>query len=766
MKKHSSSNLLFISSIVLIIILSSILLRAPKPLPISTNENEFSAERAFEHVKNIAQKPHMIGTEEHESVKNYIIHELQNIGLQTEVQTTTAINEFRGVARAGYVQNIIGTIKGKGKNKSVLIVGHYDSQPSAKGAADDGSAVAAMLEAASTLKQNEQLQNDIIFLFTDAEEVGLLGAKAFIDEHHLKYQIGIVLNLEARGTKGPSITFEVSPENGWIMREYIKAVPYPIAQSIAYEVYKILPNDTDFTLFKNEGLSGFNTAFTDGYVNYHSMTDSPENLSLASLQHQGSYIMGVAKHFGNIDLNQTKSKDAVFFNIVGFKMILYPASLNIVLIVLISLLFVFYIFLGLQKRRISILKTVLSIFIFVFAFALTLAGLWLLQKAIINSYPHYTLFHYWNFYNIKHYFVAFTALAIAIFSFVYVLLSNKIGIENLFAGIVIVVFGAMFPLQIYFPTGSYILIIPLLFILLANVICYLFNLTLKHTGKPYLIFYFILLIPIIFLYVPLIKLFYVIFGLKLIFAGIALLVILLSFLLVFINVLAEIKRWFLPVIAFLLFIVFILAGHFSSNYSKKQPLQSNVMYCLNADENQAFWVSENLQTDEWNNQFFTHSDTGLLTEIFPLSVKPKRINQAPVLEFTIPTFQVLHDTIEAENRIVELQIESTRNADYFEIYIHKNAQLSEIKINGKSIKNNDFYILEKKNYYCIYYFGLYNNGVKLWLNSKNKEPFELVVVEKKMGLPIPENYSPMPDFIIPYKDYNSNLSIVKCSCEI
>ena len=83
-----------------------------------------------------------------------------------------------------------------------------------------------------------------------------------------------------------------------------------------------MPNDTDFTVFKNNGFSGFNTALTDGYANYHSPNDKPENLSLASLQHHGSYIMGIASHFGNIDLSQTKSKDVVFYNMFGFRMIL------------------------------------------------------------------------------------------------------------------------------------------------------------------------------------------------------------------------------------------------------------------------------------------------------------------------------------------------------------------------------------------------------------------------------------------------------------
>ncbi|HAN17451.1 MAG: hypothetical protein A2X13_09210 [Bacteroidetes bacterium GWC2_33_15] len=766
MKNQSSPNLLFIAGITLIVVLSLFLQRAPKPLSLETGQTEFSAERAFEHTRQIAQKPHMIGTEEHSRVKQYIVNELQKLGLETEIQQTTAIHEFRGVVRAGFVQNIIGTIKGDESNKSVLIVGHYDSQPNAPGAADDGSAVAAMLEAARALKQHAKLKNDILFLFSDAEEVGLLGAKAFVDEHRLTGKIGIVFNIEARGTKGPSITFEVSPENGWIMREFIKAVPYPIAHSIAYEVYKILPNDTDFTIFKKIGISGFNAALTDGYVNYHSPTDKPENLSLSSLQHQGSYIMGIAKHFGNTDLTQTKSEDVVYFNLLGYLMILYPVSLNMVLIIIVSLLFAFYIFIGIRKKRITPLKLIIGMVVFIITLAIIIGFAWLMQKGIIKKYPHYTLHYYWNFYNIRHYFVAFTALSAAIFSFIYTLLNKKPGIENLFAGSLFVSFIAMFALQKYFPTGSYLFIIPLLFILIATIICYLFNFDAKHSKKMFFGIYFILLIPVIFLFTPLIKLFYIVFGLKLIFAGVVLTVFLSAYLLMVLKAFIDYKKWLFTAGAFLTGMVFLITGHLNSNYSKEQPLQSNVMYCLNTDTNKAFWVSENLRTDEWNQQFFTNADTAALTEIYPFSNQIRLINTAPILDFPKPDLKIISDSIISNSRIVEIEIKSNRNAGYSEIYIHKDANLANLKINGHAITNTGFYEPVGTGYYTIYYFGLYENGCRIKLECNTSKHIEIFIAEKKMGLPLPGNYKQMPDYIIPGKDYNSNLSLVKCSWEI
>jgi len=763
MKRHYSFNLLFIIGIALIIVLSIVLLNAPKPLPSSADSKEFSAERAFEHTKKIAQRPHMIGTEEHSKVREYICGELQKLGVETQIQQTTAIYEFRGVVRAGFVQNIIATVKGKENDKAVLICGHYDSQPNAPGAADDGSAVAAMIESIRALKQNAVPKNDIIFLFTDAEEVGLLGAKAFVDEHQLVDKIGIILNVEARGNKGPSITFEVSPENGWIMREFVKAVSYPVAHSIAYEVYKILPNDTDFTIFKKDGISGFNAALIDGYATYHSPTDNPENLSLASLQHQGIYIMDIAKHFGNIDLSQTKSKDVVFYNIFGYMMILYPVSMNIFLIIFVSLLFIMYLFVAIKKRRITVLKLLAGIVVFIITLALIIGFAWILQKGLIKMYPHYTLHYYWNFYNIKHYIAAFTAFSVAIFAFVNTLLNKKPGLDSLFAGFLFVSFMVIFTLQKFFPTGSYLFIVPMIFILISTIICYLFNFDIQKSKGVFYTIHFILLIPVISLVVPLIKLFFIVFGLKLIFAGVALTVILSGFLLVVFKAFIEYKKWLLTSVSLVAGIIFLISGHFTSKYTEKQPLLSNVMYCLNSNTNKAYWVSENLRTDEWNEQFFTQADTAALKEIYPFSEKLRLIGSAPILDLPKPELFIESDSVKEKGREIEICLKSNRNADYFEIFIHKNAGLSELKINNHPVKLPEFYDVSKSDYYSIYYFGIYENGCRLSLNCKSTEKFEFFVVEKKMGLPLPEGYNPMPEYIIPDKDYYSNLSLVKCS---
>ncbi len=767
MSQKKLSSYIFTIFIIMTIVLSLLLFRAPRPQSKDLSLTEFSAEKAFVHTNAIFSKPHMTGSVEHERVKDYIIKELENLGLETSVQKTTAITSRKGRSTSAYIQNVIGVLKGTDKTgKSILIIGHYDTQPNTPGAADDGSAVAAMLESARALKEYRKLKNDIIFVFTDAEEIGLLGAKAFVEDHELTGNAGLVLNIEARGNAGPSIIFELSAENGWIVKELKKAMPHTIAHSLAYEVYKVLPNATDFTEFKKASLSGLNAAIVDGFVNYHSMTDSPENLSMRSLQHHGEYALNIAKHFGNLDLTQTKADDVVFFNIVGYVMIIYPMGLNIILIIAITILFILYWIIGIRKNQINILKTIVSVVVFIVAISLSFGIVWLLRKAVLNIYPHYSIYYYSNFYNIKYYFIAFAAIALAVFSFIYTLVDKKLGFENLNAGILCVLTGMMFPLYIYFPSAAYIIIVPLLLILMTKVIGLFLNYSLENSHIKYLSLNLLLLIPVITLYIPLIKIFFITFGLELIFVGVILTLLLAGMALIQMKILHKMKRGLLPGITLSIGVIYLIIGHYTSDYSKYQPLQSNVRYCLNTDTNKAYWVSDFIQTDEWNVQFFDNPDTGLLKEIYPNTRREVLKNETAVIDLAKPEFKILSDTIEGNLRVIKLWLESNRKAEFFEIYIEDIANLTKLKINDKAVNEDLFYKLENIPYYQIKYFGLYNSGCKLTLYCETKEQFRLIVNEIKLGLDSVKNIKEMPDYIIPDKGYTSNQTLARYSWKL
>src|SRR5919202_6024012 len=195
----------------------------PDPVPASAPPTEFSSERALEHVRAIAREPHPMGSPENEAARDYLLEELSALGLEPEVQRATAVTccSHRGAFGAGTPENVLARLEGTAKGgKAFLVTAHYDSVSTGPGASDDGAGVAAMLETIRALKAGPPLKNDVIFLFTDGEEPGLLGAKAFVDDHPWAKDVGAVLNLEADGNTGAARLFETSDDNGWVIRQF------------------------------------------------------------------------------------------------------------------------------------------------------------------------------------------------------------------------------------------------------------------------------------------------------------------------------------------------------------------------------------------------------------------------------------------------------------------------------------------------------------------------------------------------------------------
>ena len=233
---------------------------------------------------------------------------LRELGANPEVQTATVARHSPfGPDTWAVVNNIVAKIPGTQPTGAVMMVAHYDSVPSGPGAGDDAASVAAILEALRALKAGPALRNDLIVLFTDGEELGLLGAKGFVETYPTLDNIKVVLNFEMRGDYGPSMMFQTSAHNSWLVDQLAAAAPFPYATSAAPTVYKRLPNDTDLTVFLDAGMAGMNFAAAGGITRYHTALDNADLLDQRTLQHQGSYALSLARRFGSIDLNAPRT---------------------------------------------------------------------------------------------------------------------------------------------------------------------------------------------------------------------------------------------------------------------------------------------------------------------------------------------------------------------------------------------------------------------------------------------------------------------------
>ena len=299
----------------LLILIAFLAIRSIEP-PTAVDENapatEFSSGRAMRDVREIAKKPHAIDSSENVRVREYLVARLRELGANPEVQTTTVARHF-GPDTWAVVDNIVAKVPGSQPTGALMMVAHYDSVPSGPGAGDDAASVAAILEALRALKAGPALRNDLVVLFTEGEELGLLGAKGFVETYPTLDSIKVVLNFEMRGDFGPSMMFQTSAHNSWLVDQLADAAPFPYATSAAPTVYKRMPNDTDLTVFLDAGIAGMNFAADGGVTRYHTALDNADLLDQRTLQHQGSYALSLARRFGSVDLSAPQTGNAVFF---------------------------------------------------------------------------------------------------------------------------------------------------------------------------------------------------------------------------------------------------------------------------------------------------------------------------------------------------------------------------------------------------------------------------------------------------------------------
>ncbi|MEU6074506.1 M28 family peptidase [Micromonospora sp. NPDC047074] len=307
-------------------------LRTPAPRAADAPAGEFSAARAYGHVEVVAARTHVAGSPANDQVRAHVEGTLRGLGLETEVQDTVApeagqLSGAAGGATLARVRNVVARLPGTDPTGRVFLVAHYDSVQSGPGGNDDAAGTSAILEVARALTAGPRPRNDIVFVLTDAEEACLCGAAAFASSHPLAADGGVVLNLEARGSTGPVIMFETSRNNAALVDVFGRAAPHPVGTSFAVEIYRALPNDTDFTAFLDADFVGLNSAYIDGGAIYHTPLDTAAALDRASLQHHGDNALGLAREFGRVDLTALDSgHDATYFPVPG-GLVRYPGWL-------------------------------------------------------------------------------------------------------------------------------------------------------------------------------------------------------------------------------------------------------------------------------------------------------------------------------------------------------------------------------------------------------------------------------------------------------
>jgi MFS family permease len=568
--------------------------------------------------------------------------------------------------------------------------------------------VAALLETARALKAGAPLAGDVIFLFNDGEEIGLLGARAFVREHPWLADVGVMLNFEARGHTGPSYMFETSPHNGRLIQALAAAAPYPVASSLMFEVYRRMPNDTDFTVFKQAGVPGLNFAFIGGPTHYHAPLDTPENLDLGSLQHHGSHALALTRHLGNQDLRQPPEGDRVYFDLFGRVLVHHPQAWVLPLVVLAGLAYLGVAVLAWGRGRLAWTGLAAGVLAPVPAIALTVGAVWLAWQGIVAVHPAYRSQAF--VYEGAWYWLGLVALTCAVVAawhgyVVEPVLGRLFRIPaerrmtSLALGALLWWLALLVAAGALAPGGSYLFLWPLLASLAW------LGLECARPPQPALTVaaaagLALAAVPALVLLLPVSHGLHVARPIQEIAAAMVIMVLVLGGLTPQLDFVTRSARWLLPALGLATAAIVLVGAAVTAGQDAARPRGNGVLYLLDAARGQAHWVGLT-EPDEWTEQLLRPGQvqTTSFASALPMTTGPLPASAAPVMDLPAPALDVVEEqpgqpgqagqpeppkSPRSDVRRLRLRVRSLRQAELIYVDVRPAAAVRAIELAGQS----------------------------------------------------------------------------------
>src|ERR1039458_8522116 len=701
----------------------------PPAVPATAPPTDFSAARALAHLRVFARVPHPVGTAAHDTLRDYIVEQLSTLGVQPEVQTATVVSPRWGSPyNAATVYNVLARLPGAASTKAVMLAGHYDSVSAGPGASDDGHAVALELETLRALLAGPRLRNDVVFLFTDSEESGSLGAEGFLEHGPFAKQIGLVMNFEARGTSGPAMMFETSEGNGKIVREFAAAAPHPVTSSLSYEAYKLLPNDPALTFFKQGGLAGLGFAYVNDVAYYHTQYDDVAHLDPRSLQQEGAYALALARRFGNLDLSDLKSADATYFVLPFFGCIVYPVSWSVPL----AAFFGFLLAIVIASAAVAVMWSLAKG---------QAAGFW---QAFAGDPYHPGVYR-----------LASVALAVAVTAALFALFQRRARVLNLWAGALLCWLLLALATSVYIPGATYLFLWPMLFSTIALSIFAMRPERGATVGSVILLCGFAL--PGLIMMAPTIELLFQSLTMRMPFVGAFATVLLLGLLIPCLNLIAAAGRWRLPGAAALVSAGCLIAGASMSGFNRDNPRTNSIYYGLDTDTGKAAWFSLDLQEDDWTAHYLgANPQRSTLSPFVPFMHWQYLIHEAPAVALAAP----LIERLDGAPDTLHLRVSSPRQAPRMYLYGDERNPVLEATVDGTPIDAAKAYAGLKpgqKAYafrmhrWGLCYFNVPKQGIELRMRLRDPAAgYRMEVVDQSYGIAGVPGAAPRPDSMIPF----------------
>ena len=714
----------------------------------SIESTGFSVENALNHLKVITKEPHYTSSYYHQEVQNYIINELDKMGLETEIQNQVVLSSRRVGTNAA---NIIGTIKGSRSGKSLVLLTHYDSSAhSSFGASDAGSGVVTILEGVRAfLSKNIIPLNDIHVVFTDAEEIGLLGAEAFVKNHKLIDNVGLVLNFEARGSGGPSyMLMETNGMNSKLISEFANANPrFPAANSLMYSIYKMLPNDTDLTVFREQAnINGFNFAFIGDHFDYHTSLDTYERLDRNTLLHQADYFMSMVNHFSKSDLSNLDSDvDYVYSNFPFLKLIYFSNSWIYPLLILSAIFFLVLIFLGLVLNKLQLDGILNGIIPFIISLFVCISLTVVLWNFIVFLNPeHADMLHGFT-YNGYFYIFGFIFFNLFCLLLIYRPFFDKFSDLNL------IIFPLLFWIIInllisLFLKGAAYFIIPVYFVLFSILAAFIFDL---KTNKL-MIVWTCLSIPLIYMFAPQLKMFPVGLGLKNLFISSVLLILVFSLLLPIFSNYSH-KKHMISLTGLTTLILFFMA-FLNNGFDEENKKPNSIVYYTDLDKAESFWMSYDKNLDDFTKQFLGENpstDVDKFVSRSKYSTSYRYINKTNYRDIASSTVEVLTDSVYGNKRKVSISIIPQRKINSLQIMTKDSLVFDSLAVQNIFLEKENFKINSGR---ILTYIPSYNDKrvvIDMIFDNKLNSEFNLIETSFDLMTNTNFNFKPRSKIMMP-----------------
>lgn len=736
---------------------SLLALAPPAPAAADAPATSFSAGRAFAHVEDIAAEVHVTGSAEHDRVVDGLVATLAGLGLDTRVQNAVGTwQSGPGAAEMARVRNVVAVLPGTDSTGRLFLVAHSDSVETGPGAGDDAAGVATLLETVRALTAGEPLRNDVVVVLTDAGEACLCGAEAFAESHPLAGEGGVVLNLEARGTTGPPITFETSLGNAGLAERYAAAVPHPVATSFAVEVYRTLPNDTDFSVLLADGFTGLNTAFIDGSAAYHTPQDTPSRLDRGTLQALGDNTLALTRDLGDADLTDLARPgdgDATYFPLPT-GLVRHPGSLVWPLAAA-AVLGVVVLAVVDRRRGSSLPRTLLGTLAAPVPLALAplaVVGLWRLLVIVRPAYA--SMIDPWRPGWFRLAAVALVALVVLAW---YALLRRRLRAAVLRTGALALLAVLAVVLAALAPGGSYLAALPALAGVLAGLL-----------PRPvHLLGALVAGAVAVVVLAPTVALFFPALGLA---GGAAPAVVATMLALALLPALeglfpagpARLRALAVPGVAVVLVVLLTAVGLAVDRFDQQHPVPSQLVYALEADTGEAWWASTEEQPGEYTARYVGTPRT--LPHDYPyLAGRAVAAGPAEVAGLPPSTVEVLDDRSSGGQRTVTVRVTPERDVRLVVLDLTASGgTVSAARVQARDVPADAL----GEDRLWVTFHGPPAEGVEATFTVDGGGPLSLRVVDGSDGLARLPGFEPRPPGVDAAGTHSSDLVVVGATTDL